>query len=150
MSRFNTVSDIEFGMPAAANILKSFLLLSVFVSGMLSTTLVHAEKDARSQHFETRGWKLAEEQWDLVKHGEQLLKMPLMHEVVEAWSRRQGQGQVIELRYPGGEEGELWVVELMDWLISLGISSQYLLAVPGSGEADVIMIKILKIGDISR
>ena len=38
----------------------------------------------------------------------------------------------IELRYPGGEEGELWVGELMDWLISLGIPSKYLVAVPGS------------------
>ncbi|MDA3870588.1 MAG: hypothetical protein PF589_11770 [Gammaproteobacteria bacterium] len=142
------MSNIESGMPAAGITLKSFLLLSVFVSGMLSATMAHTEIGAGLQRFETRGWKLAEEQWDLVKQGEHLLKMPMMHEVVEAWSLRQG--QVIELRYPGGEEGELWVEELMDWLISLGIASQYLLAVPGSGEADVIMIKILKTGDISR
>lgn len=148
MSRFKTVPNIVPGISAAANTMKSFLLLSIFISGMLSATMARAEIGAGLQHSETRGWKLAEEQWDLVKQGEQLLKMPMMHEVVEAWSWRQG--QVIELRYPGGEEGELWVEELMDWLISLGIASQYLLAVPGSGEADVIMIKILKTGEISR
>ncbi|MDT8451629.1 MAG: hypothetical protein RQ936_02650 [Gammaproteobacteria bacterium] len=142
------MSNIEPGISAAGNTMKSVLLLSIFISGILSATLVHAEIGAGLQRSESREWKLAEEQWDLVKQGEQLLKMPMMHEVVEVWSLRQG--RVIELRYPGGEEGELWVEELMDWLISLGIASQYLLAVPGSGEADVIMIKILKIGDISR
>ncbi len=91
-------------------------------------------------------WKLTEEQWDLVKQGDQLLKMPVMKQMVEAWGQQQGQG--IELRYPGGEEGELWVEELMDRLISLAIPSKYLSAVAGSGEADVIIIKIFKVGDV--
>lgn len=91
-------------------------------------------------------WKLSEEQWDLVKQGDQLLNMPLMQQVVNQWSslpswREHG----IELHYPGGEEGELWVQELKDSLISLGIPSQYLLVVPGSGEADIIVIKISKL-----
>ena len=123
--------------------MKIFLLYLVFVSGLLPLTMVHAELAAELDNTKSQEWKLTEEQWDLVKQGEQLLKMPMMQQVVEAWSLQQG--QKIELRYPGGEEGELWVEELMDWLISLGIAAQYLDAVPGSGVADVIIIKILKL-----
>ena len=91
-------------------------------------------------------WRMTEEQWDLIKQAEQLLLMPVMQQVTETWSVQQGSG--IELRYPGGEEGELWVEELMNSLISLAIPSQYLFAVPSSGEADVIIIKIFKLGDV--
>lgn len=94
-------------------------------------------------------WKLTEEQWDLVKQGEQLLKMPVMQQVVDRWSSLSSvQAHAIELRYPGGEEGQLWVEELKDNLISMGIPSKYLIAVPGSGEADIIIFKLFKVGDL--
>ena len=72
----------------------------------------------------------------------------MMQQVIDAWSLKPS--QAVELRYPGGEEGELWVGELKDWLISLAIPSQYLFVVAGSGEADVIIIRIFKVGDLSR
>jgi hypothetical protein len=86
--------------------------------------------------------KLRAEQWELARNGEQLLRMPVLNKVVNEWLLKEGYR--IELRYPGGEEGELWVGELMDWLISLAIPSKYLVAVPGSGEADIIIFKIIK------
>ena len=92
--------------------------------------------------------KLKSEQWDQARHGEQLIRVPVLKSVVNEWSSKKG--SVIELRYPGGEEGELWVRELMDWLISLGIPSQYLVSVPGSGEADVIKFQIIKTGESYR
>lgn len=103
----------------------------------------HSE-DAKQQ------WRLTEEQWDLVKQGEQLLRMPMMQQIVGQWEslRASGQKYGIELLYPGGEEGELWVGELKDSLISLGIPSQYLYVVPGSGEADIIIFKIFIVGDV--
>ncbi|MCK4704904.1 MAG: hypothetical protein KAT90_05455 [Gammaproteobacteria bacterium] len=108
--------------------------------------LFNAQAIADPQESKYRQWMLTEEQWDLVKQGEQLLTMPMMQQVIDAWSLRQG--QAIELRYPGGEEGELWVEELRDWLISLAIPSKYLFSVAGSGKADVIIIKIFEVGDI--
>lgn len=92
--------------------------------------------------------KLTSEHWDLARHGERLIQIPVLKTVVNDWST--SQGHIIELRYPGGEEGELWVRELMDWLISLGIPSQYLVPVPGSGEADVIKFQLIKTGESYR
>lgn len=92
--------------------------------------------------------QLHAEQWDLARHGEKILHLPEVRALVNAWAV--SEQQLIELRYPGGEEGELWVQELMDWLISLGIPSQYIVVVPGSGEADVIKFQIIKAGDSYR
>ena len=117
-------------------------IIVVFVLTFLFAPVASAE----TPELNDLQWKLTEEQWDLVKQGDQLLKMPVMRQMVDAWGQQQGQG--IELRYPGGEEGELWVEELMDRLISLAIPSKYLSAVAGSGEADVIIIKIVKVGDV--
>ena len=113
---------------------------------VLLSCLFNTQVIAEPQESKHRQWMLMEEQWDLVKQGEQLLTMPMMQQVVVAWSLQQG--QAIELRYPGGEEGELWVEELKDWLISLAIPSKYLFSVAGSGKADVIIIKIFKTGDV--
>ena len=117
-------------------------IASLLILGLLFVQLASAESLVPNN----QQWKLTEEQWDLVKRGEQLLEMSVLQELVDAWSLQQG--QAVELRYPGGEEGELWVEELKDWLISLAIPSKYLLAVAGSGEADVIIVKIVKVGDL--
>ena len=92
--------------------------------------------------------KLHAEQWELARNGEQLLQVPVLNKVVNSWLLKEGFR--IELRYPGGEEGELWVGELKDWLISLGIPSKYLVAVPGSGKADIIIFKIIKAEETYR
>lgn len=140
MKTHNEVKNQFFLRHALQRLFISF----VIVSGLLLAQSVSAEVTEP----ESQQWRLTAEQWDLVKQGEQLLNVPVMQQVVEAWSLEQH--QAIELRYPGGEEGELWVGELKDWLISLAIPSQYLFVVAGSGEADVIIIKIFKVGDLSR
>ena len=91
---------------------------------------------------QTNGWKLYAEQWELTRSGESLLSLPVLKEVVTAWLQRQD--EIIEIQYPGGEEGELWVQELMDWFVSLGIPSGQMLAVPGSGIDDVIKLSLVK------
>lgn len=118
---------------------KAMVVLWVFASSILFVTLANANL----QESADQQWILTDEQWDLVKSGEQLLRMPVLQQVVDIWSMQPG--QAIELRYPGGEEGELWVEELKDWLISLAIPSKYLFLVAGSGKADVIIIKISKL-----
>lgn len=88
--------------------------------------------------------ELRAEQWELARQGEKLIRLPVLNDLVNRWSRAQSQS--IELHYPGGEEGEVWVRELIHWLISLGIPSQYLVALPGSGKEDIIRFKIIKNG----
>lgn len=76
------------------------------------------------------------EQWDMPRHGEALLKQPELGKMVRLWASQPG--SVIEILYPGGEEGELWVRELMDWLIALGVPSEAIQSSPGSGDKDTI------------
>lgn len=82
------------------------------------------------------------EQWELARSGETILELPVLKQVTNAWlSDKQ---KMIEIQYPGGEDGEFWVHELTDWLVSLGIPSNYLVTTPGSGADDVIKFNLIK------
>jgi len=76
------------------------------------------------------------EQWDIPRHGETLIKQPELAKIVRHWALQPAAH--IEIHYPGGEEGELWVQELMDWLVALGVPSEAILHSPGSGGEDII------------
>jgi len=92
--------------------------------------------------------ELRAEQWELARNGERLLGIGGVAEVVSEWSS--DKRQKIELQYPGGEEGELWVSQLMDWLVALGIPSTSLVAVPGSGKEDIIRLRVIRSGENFR
>ena len=68
--------------------------------------------------------------------------MPVLHQLVNDWL--QDKQLKIELRYPGGEEGEFWVQELTDWLVALGIPSERMITIPGSGTDDRIKFALIK------
>ena len=92
--------------------------------------------------------ELHAEQWELSRSGERLLGISGIADVVNDWSS--DPRQEIELQYPGGEEGELWVHQLMDWLVALGVPSASLVAVPGSGEGDLIRMRVIRSGERFR
>ncbi|MFW2372869.1 MAG: hypothetical protein ACN4GM_07075 [Gammaproteobacteria bacterium] len=85
---------------------------------------------------------LKAEQWDMPRHGESLIKQSELGKIVHYW--KDHPDQVIEIRYPGGEEGEVWVRELMDWLVALGIPSSAMTHLPGSGAEDLINLVIVQ------
>ena len=88
------------------------------------------------------GWVLHAEQWELARSGETIMSLPVLKDLINAWlSDKQ---KIIETQYPGGEDGEFWVHELTDWLVSLGIPSNYMVTTPGSGADDVIKFNIIK------
>lgn len=87
-------------------------------------------------------WVLHAEQWELTRSGESLLASPVLNAVINAWL--QDKQKKIEIQYPGGEEGEFWVQELVYWLVSLGIPSDYMVTTPGSGAGDVIRFNLIK------
>ncbi len=117
------------------------LVLVFFVPGALPVASYAIESVSESNNEII----LRAEQWEMAREGERLLALPVLQQLVNTWAARPH--QKIELRYPGGEEGELWVEALMDWLVSLGVPSKYMNAVPGSGEADVIRFEIIQTGD---
>jgi len=78
--------------------------------------------------------QLYAETWDMTRHGESILKVPVLVAIINEW--QENTKSKIELRYPGGEEGELWVEELKDWLVSLGVPSSNIELVPGSDAQD--------------
>ena len=88
---------------------------------------------------------LLAEQWELSRNGDALIRIPVINNVINQWSLKPK--QKIELHFPGGEEGELWVGELRDWLISLGVPSKNIVVIPGSGVEDVIKLHVVKIGE---
>ncbi len=85
--------------------------------------------------------ELKAEQWDMPRQGERLLRLPALNKFIKQW--QQQSQQRIEIRYPGGEEGELWVNELMDWLVALGVPSDKLHTVQGSGAEDKIQLLLI-------
>ena len=93
-------------------------------------------------HGEVPGVSIKAEQWEIPRHGESLIKQQELGKIVRQWLKTPE--SIIEIRYPGGEEGELWVRELMDWLIALGIPSTAMHHVPGSGAEDIINIVIVE------
>jgi hypothetical protein len=104
-----------------------FFLTGLFLSGGLAAQNVNM-----SLHAET---------WDIPRHGEALLKISGLSSIILQWMELPE--QKIELRYPGGEEGELWVEELRDWFISLGVPSRAIQVTPGSNAGDIINIVLV-------
>lgn len=98
--------------------------------------------DEKSNIKVSDAWALSAEQWELARDGESILSLPVVNAMVNSWlSDRQ---KKIEIQYPGGEEGELWVQELTDLLVSLGIPSSHMVVVTGSGAGDMIRFNLIK------
>ncbi len=124
------------------------------VIGALSEQLA-SSKSASSKHVPSdrpvekktannglKYYALYAEQWEITRSGESILSLPVLNQIINAWlGDRQ---KKIEIQYPGGEEGEFWVQELTDWLVSLGIPSDHMVIAPGSGADDVINFTLIK------
>ncbi len=111
-------------------------------SNQSASDKVAGNKTASVSVSDTSVLELHAEQWDIARSGESLLVLPVLNKLVTAWiNDRQ---MKIEIQYPGGEEGEFWVQELTDWLVSLGIPSKHMITAPGSGSDDMIRFQLIK------
>jgi hypothetical protein len=117
-----------------SKLVMQFAMIALFVFDAAASTPVETELHA--------------EQWELSRNGGRLLAIEGLATVVTEWSS--DDSQQIELQYPGGEEGEIWVSQLMDWLVALGVPSANLVAVPGSGQGDVIRLRVIRSGEKFR
>ncbi len=85
-------------------------------------------------------WSLTAEEWLRPRDGQRVLGFDALAAAVHAWDHNSG--SVITIRYPGGDEGSLWAVQLRDWLIALGVPSSAILTAPGNERTDALSIVV--------
>lgn len=107
----------------------SKLLFSVAL--LLSTTVWAAPADE---------WTVTAEEWLRPRDGARVLGFDALAAAVQAWEKRPG--AAITVRYPGGDEGLLWAVELRDWLVALGVPSNAIQTAPGNRRVDALSISV--------
>jgi len=85
-----------------------------------------------------RIFTLSADEWSQPRSGSAITQFSAVRSAITYWER--GIDSAILIRYPGEDSGEIWATELRDWMISLGIPSDYLQLVPGSQAADEIKL----------
>lgn len=85
-------------------------------------------------------WSLTAEEWLRPRDGERVLGFNALAAAVHAWDF--SPGSVITIRYPGGDEGALWAVQLRDWLVALGVPSAAIQTAPGNERTDALSIAV--------
>lgn len=83
---------------------------------------------------------LAADEWARPRGGDMIPELEAVRAAVSYWGR--GSDSLIVIRHPGGDSGELWAAELRDWLISLGVPSDYIRLVSGTQSADQINLVV--------
>ena len=54
------------------------------------------------------------------------------------------QAHRVTIRYPGGDLGNAWALEVRDWLVALGMPSDVVTLEPGSGGSDQLILLLEK------
>lgn len=80
-------------------------------------------------------------EWSVPKKTSTLLAMPAIYKSMQ--NLQNNTNSSLKLKYPGGDEGTLWVNELRSWLIALGLSSKRIELVPGSAISTTIELEVL-------
>ena len=84
---------------------------------------------------------LHSDEWLLPKQAKTLLEMPAIHKSMQ--KLRTHIDSSLQLKYPGGDEGTLWVNELRSWLVALGLSSKRIKLIQGSAISTTIEFEVL-------
>lgn len=83
---------------------------------------------------------LSADEWARPRSGEMIAEIEALRAAVSYWDKVDN--GIIIVRYPGEDSGEFWAAELRDWLISLGVPSDYILLVAGTQAADEIRLLV--------
>lgn len=89
---------------------------------------------------EPQQWSLGADTWARPRDGLVVTQMSPLPEVVAGWSEDTSQRLII--RYPGGENGQLWAYELRSWMVSLGVPLENQELVAGSEQAGQIELEL--------
>ena len=88
-------------------------------------------------------WSVSAAEWAQPRSGEMVTKLPGVRAAMAAVNRSVTDN--IAIHHPGGDQGIWWAEELRGWLTTLGMSSSRVELVPGSGEADMMYLIIVKL-----
>lgn len=91
--------------------------------------------------FATEVELLHANEWSVPKKSVTLLAMPAIHKSMEKLQKNVN--SFLKIKYPGGDEGTLWVNELRSWLVALGLSSNRIELVPGSAISTTIELEVI-------
>ena len=95
-----------------------------------------------------RIFTLSADEWARPRGGAVIAEFEALRSAVSYWEKAVDNGVLI--RYPGEDSGEIWATELRDWLVSLGIPSDYIQLVSGSQAADEIRLIVGKRKDFQQ
>ncbi|MCP4768456.1 MAG: hypothetical protein GY875_19590 [Gammaproteobacteria bacterium] len=87
-----------------------------------------------------RIYTLSADEWARPRGGDVIAEFSALRAAVHYWDR--SENAIMVVRYPGEDSGELWAAELRDWLISLGVPSDYIRLVAGTQAADEIRVVV--------
>jgi hypothetical protein len=87
-----------------------------------------------------RIYTLSADEWARPRTGAVIPQLAAVRSAVSYWGK--GGDKVMIIRYPGEDTGEFWAAELRDWLISLGVPSDYILLSSGAQAADEIKLEV--------
>lgn len=80
-------------------------------------------------------------EWSVPKQTSTLLEMPAINKSMKKLQKNAN--SLLKIKYPGGDEGTLWVNELRSWLVALGLSSSRIELVQGSAISTSIELEVL-------
>ena len=87
-----------------------------------------------------RIFSLSADEWARPRSGAVIPQLSAVRSAVSYWGK--GGDRIMIIRHPGEDSGELWAAELRDWLISLGVPSDYILLLSGTQAADEIKLMV--------
>ena len=112
----------------------------IFCSLLMVSTTVWANT--------VRIFSLTADSWARPRAGEVIPQLEPVRLAINYWET--GTDAVILLSYPGEDSGELWASELKDWMVSLGVPSDYIMLSPGLQVQDEIQIMVGNRQELSR
>jgi len=87
-----------------------------------------------------RIFTLSADEWARPRSGAVIPQLSAVRSAVSYWGKVGD--RIMIIRHPGEDSGELWAAELRDWLISLGVPSDYILLLSGTQAADEIKLMV--------
>ncbi len=87
-----------------------------------------------------RIFELSADDWARPRSGAVVAGMEPVRLAVSYWESTPR--ALIMLSYPGEDSGELWAIELRDWMVSLGVPSDAILLTPGLQSSDSLRLRV--------
>jgi len=84
---------------------------------------------------------ITQSEWPQYANGANLSALPQLRDLLQRFEEREGTR--LEIRFPGGEQGNKWARQLQRWFVAYGVPSRYLTLAPGSGAPDRLLVMLV-------